>query len=449
MPHTNCTAFKRDGQPCNARLTRDKQQDGLCGKHNYHLLHNIPELTTRFNREQEAYRVRWERQNAQPPAPVVDAAPERIARPPPAPVAPPPPPTICGHMMTTGRTCPRNSAGHEDGKCHMHHNMVVRQGNQQAIRLFTQRARTMLQQGVGTRLIDQQVAIWTAGVPLEWRNEMIRRVDWVLLEPYNRHVTTMIHVMGATVEQLDAQIEQWTVAGDITPRRAQILREDTDAMFRAFQWRAEFEAGRARPRAPRFGPEQREAQLAADSQNVHTREITQQMRDSLAMLTAVDVPETQNNTVNEIRLCWVAQGHSAAMIGTVYNDVVDWWNRKTIFTTNDKLFKKCLRGLWWTIKQYKGDVRKELEKRLWEECKEAALPYSVCVQGHMARLSNVMVGFDEAFAPPVPVGEILQNRMSSIASMDITSDEQVKLAAALLKELNIPTDQHDNWLAAF
>ena len=352
-------------------------------------------------------------------------------------------------MMTTGHTCRRNSAGHEDGKCHMHHNMVVRQGNQQAIRLFTQRARTMLQQGVGTRLIDQQVAIWTAGVPLEWRNEMIRRVDWVLLEPYNRHVTTMIHVMGATVEQLDAQIEQWTVAGDITPRRAQILREDTDAMFRAFQWRAEFEGGRARARAPRFGPEQREAQLAADSQNVHTREITQQMRDSLAMLTAVDVPETQNNTVNEIRLCWVAQGHAPAMVGTVYNDVVDWWNRKTIFNTNDKLFKKCLRGLWWTIKQYKGDVRKELEKRLWEECKEAALPYSVCVQGHMARLSNVMVGFDEAFAPPVPVGEILQNRMSSIAAMDITSDEQVKLAAALLKELNIPTDQHDNWLAAF
>ena len=153
--------------------------------------------------------------------------------------------------------------------------------------------------------------------------------------------------------------------------------------------------------------------------------------------------------MTEIRECWTAQGHPPAMVGTVYNDCVDWWNRKTIFGPGDKLYKKALRGLWWTIKQYTGDTRKELEKRLWDECKDAALPYSVCVQGHMARLSNVMVGFDEAFVPPVSVGEILQQKMSAIYQMDIAQAEQIAKAQGVLDELKIPIDQHQNWLSAF
>lgn len=454
MPHTNCTAFKRNGEPCNVRLTHDKREGGLCGKHNYHLLHNVPEFTTRFNREQERYRERWQRRTAMV-APLA-TVPVEVAAPPPPPVEPPPVRAPCGHVMTNGNACNRISAGHADGKCTMHHNMMVRQTEEAPMRNVIRLTRTILTRvnvqdhAHLIRDIDRETTRLIAAIPhLHVRRRTQEEIDRMLLAPFNREIDRMIHFQAATIERVDARIEAMVIGGFVTQRRSDILRRSADAMFRALQWRREFEANHARPRPVRFGPNQREAQLAADSQNVHTREITQQMRDSLEMLTAVDVPATQENTVNEIRLCWVAQGRSAAMIATVYNDVVDWWNRKTIFSTNDKLFKKCLRGLWWTIKQYTGETRKELEKRLWEECKEAAIPYSVCVQGHMARLSNVMVGFDEAFAPPVPVGEVLQNRMAAIAGMDLTSDEQVMLAKELLKELNIPTDQHSNWLAAF
>jgi hypothetical protein len=67
----------------------------------------------------------------------------------------------------------------------------------------------------------------------------------------------------------------------------------------------------------------------------------------------------------------------------------------------------------------------------------------------MARLSNVMVGFDDAFAPPIPVGEILQQKMAAIAAMDIESEKQIELAKALLAELKVPEEKHSDWLAAF
>ena len=198
-----------------------------------------------------------------------------------------------------------------------------------------------------------------------------------------------------------------------------------------------------------WGPNQREAQLAHDSQNVHTPEITKQMKDSLDILLTVDVPESQQATCKEILASWVSQGRPPAEVNTVYNDMVAWWNRPTTYKANDKMYKRCLRGLWWTIKGYTGDTRKELEKRLWDECRDSAIPYSVCTQGHMARLSNVMVGFDEAFVPPVPVGEVLQQKMAAIYAMDIEYEKQIELAEGVLAELKVPHEEHKNWLAAF
>jgi hypothetical protein len=58
-------------------------------------------------------------------------------------------------------------------------------------------------------------------------------------------------------------------------------------------------------RRPVFRADQREAQLAADSQNVHTREITQQMKDSINILLAVDVPKDQTGSVREMRVDWL------------------------------------------------------------------------------------------------------------------------------------------------
>jgi len=60
----------------------------------------------------------------------------------------------------------------------------------------------------------------------------------------------------------------------------------------------------------------------------------------------------------------------------------------------------------------------------------------------------VLVGFDDAFEPPVPKGEILQQKMAAIAGLDVDTDEKVRQATAVFEELEIPESEREPWLEA-
>ena len=95
----------------------------------------------------------------------------------------------------------------------------------------------------------------------------------------------------------------------------------------------------------------------------------------------------------------------------------------------------------------KDDERRtELFRRLWEECAESV---GMCCEGHISRLCNVLVGFDEAFQPPVPFGEILQSKMAAIAGLDISDDEKRRQANAFFDEHGTPAEERTAWLEAF
>ena len=290
--------------------------------------------------------------------------------------------------------------------------------------------------------IDNYVTLVGGGLVERCRRELRHIANRMIVAPFYDRIHFLVHG-GATLEQLLAHVDGWVADGALTERRGLDVQVFAEGVIRNQQWR------QVHPPAPVFRADQRVAQLAHDTQNVHTPEITKQMKDSLDILLAVEVPSTQVDTCREIPASWTSQGRSQDEIHKVYVDMVSWWNRTLVYKPNDKLYKKCLRGLWFTIKSYKGEVRAELEKRLWDECKDAALPYTVCTQGHMARLSNVMVGFDDAFVPPIPVGEILQQKMAAISAMDIEYEKQIEMAEEVLAELKIPHAEHKNWLAAF
>ena len=387
-------------------------------------------LAERFNRQQGIYEMR------------VPDAPREV----------PPPRPQCAHIQVNTIQC-RHLAQPGGTLCGVHNRMLIRRRqNEVVLPILAEARRRVWREGHGIALIAAWLEIRTEGIHDADTLERIRReVSDIQLRP---KMDDLAHLArrGATLAEMHAQIGLWAHRFEITDNQRDRLILIANNLHIHEEWRRNIPAnlGINAPRpVQRFGPEHREAQLAADSQNVHTSEIAAQMNASLAMLVAVDVPETQTSTMAEILHTWSRQGHPPAEIQTVYNDAVDWWNRRTMFSPGDKLYKKCMRGLWWTIKQYTGDTRTELEKRLWQECRDAAIPYSVCVQGHMARLSNVMVGFDEAFVPPVPVGEILQQKMAAIYEMDIGHAEQIAKAQGVLDELKIPIDQHQNWLSAF
>ena len=69
----------------------------------------------------------------------------------------------------------------------------------------------------------------------------------------------------------------------------------------------------------------------------------------------------------------------------------------------------------------------------------------MCAQGHVARLANVLVGFDEAVK-----GEVsLQDRMAEISRLDVSDIEKLTVAMNTLKEFKV-TDAEEirAWLEA-
>ena len=73
----------------------------------------------------------------------------------------------------------------------------------------------------------------------------------------------------------------------------------------------------------------------------------------------------------------------------------------------------------------------------------------MCCEGHISRLCNVLVGFDETFAPPVPFGEILQNKMAAIAALEVETEEKIRQATAFFNEFAVPEPDRAAWLEAF
>jgi hypothetical protein len=443
-----CTAFTKRSTPCTSNIHEGQT---LCGIHRHMIENDAAQI--RFNREQAVYRTNWERLQAGTHVRVgtrivpVDAPLQAGVREPPPP-RPRLPQRPCMAIKADGTLC-HKAAQHDDQRCNLHHGVALRHIQNDLLA----QARRYLVNIYTTHRFNPRVyrATVAEAMPrlIEGLNEQSQRrlreqAEELIQRPLFQHLLRLIDILGATFEQADAQVQAWVVDGSIAMVFVPRLHDFIHRHIQLREWQGQHQ------RPAQFGAHQREAQLAADSQNVHTREITQQMKDSINLLLAVEIPSGYTGlTVREMRVCWLEAGYSLYEIDTVYRDVVFWWNKDMIYSAGDKLYRRMLRGLWWTIKQYKEDVRKELEKRLWEELRDGAIPYSVCTQGHVARLSNVMIGFDEAFVPPVPVGEVLQQKMAAIYGMDVDYEEQMRLATDVLVELKIPREQYAEWLSAF
>jgi hypothetical protein len=120
-----------------------------------------------------------------------------------------------------------------------------------------------------------------------------------------------------------------------------------------------------------------------------------------------------------------------------------WYRTATCRTEGDYLYKRVLDGLWFKIKT--SPVKDELVIRLWQEVVDSL---GMCCDGHISRLTNVLCGFDEAFAPELTPGEKLQNRMAVIASMEGGIILQTAQALAAFKEFDIPREQWNAWIDA-
>lgn len=186
------------------------------------------------------------------------------------------------------------------------------------------------------------------------------------------------------------------------------------------------------------------ARISHDSQNVHTTPVVQQTNENLNKLLAMSNPTPVD--IYKVGIAWIVKGLGTwNEIGQVLTDIGNWYEKATCKTHNDYLYQKALDGLYTYIDRA-TENKDELWKRMYEECKESV---SMCCEGHLSRLANVMVGFDENFVAQRPVSEVLQEKMAAIASLGVPLEMKLIHARAVLAELNIPQDQHSSWLDAF
>ena len=201
--------------------------------------------------------------------------------------------------------------------------------------------------------------------------------------------------------------------------------------------------------APRLPPARTELEgFARDTQNIHTRVVTEQTNAGLDILLNADVPVEQQ-TIAEVNACirkLVDDKHITTSLDemkSVDKDIKRWYRVHSCRTDGDFLYKRTLDGLWAKMKT--SALRSELEVRMWQEMVDSL---RMCGDGHISRLTNVMCGFDDAFAPPLSPAELLQNRMAVISGMEGGIILQVSETLAAFKELKVPEDQWEAWIDA-
>jgi hypothetical protein len=184
--------------------------------------------------------------------------------------------------------------------------------------------------------------------------------------------------------------------------------------------------------------------LAQDTQNVHTAPISQQTNRGIEELSKVTVPPDQDTMV-ELRKIWTGIYKGRAVDERIYQDMLLWYSQPTCCKLNDWLYKTLLDQLVAKIKSFTDEaVKKQLFMRLQQECAES---YHMCCIGHINRLINVFVGFDDCFQPSVSKGEILQTKFAMFSRLEDDTEKYVQ-ATALLAELGVVGDEAAVWLDA-
>jgi len=205
---------------------------------------------------------------------------------------------------------------------------------------------------------------------------------------------------------------------------------------------AAMDAYRAEHPAPPENHATRLARIVTDSQNVHTREISEQHNKNMMILLATPVQENQP-TIAIIRTVWAKMYRS--IDPRIYDDMQSWYDKEDCRVAGDRLYRRTLDHLVARILLIEGKgTKRELFKRLQQECAES---YNLCCDGHLNRLTNVMAGFDDAFEQEMPKGLILQTKMAEIAKITDV-EERFKAATALFAELKVGHEEAGPWLDA-
>ena len=185
--------------------------------------------------------------------------------------------------------------------------------------------------------------------------------------------------------------------------------------------------------------------MAEHGQSVHMKEIETTTKTGIALLQEMNIPEGQN-TLREIEEAFRLSVDDKKAVSKVIADMKTWGAKKTAMDTKKNIYRPTLRGLWAKIKTYDDDTKFELIQRLYEEASESL---EMCADGHVARLVNVLVGFDDNFKLQISPMEYFQENIAKISENTVAPLEfKIEQVKRLMDDINMPEDQREAWISA-
>lgn len=178
--------------------------------------------------------------------------------------------------------------------------------------------------------------------------------------------------------------------------------------------------------------------FASDPQSVHRSSVQNATHKSVLAIMArpypggIDtLPEIVTAFNDKKKIRWATADTKERSITELTND---YFNLEAFSVPYGHVVDR----VWYFIKEH--EHHKTLVMRLAQEISEGM---RMCSNGKMARLINVLMGFDDTLETEAPK-EIFQNRFAELTKLPLT--ERASAAAALFTEYNIPEAEHNVWL---
>jgi len=180
--------------------------------------------------------------------------------------------------------------------------------------------------------------------------------------------------------------------------------------------------------------------FARDSQSVHRSSVQKALQDGLQIIQAYPVPDCLD-AFNEIMNEYTKRGLFRPKHAICYVFAIDMDTLSVSLQDQTYSYLDIVTHLWAHIRTHK--CREELVKRLMEELEEGHLH---CGNGKMARLINVLSGFEDLVPCLVNSHELFQNKIVELLPLPTT--ERIMRAQLLFREYSIQEEEQGAWLEA-
>ncbi len=399
-----CVSIKADGARCTKN--GDPVHDGMCGTH-----HN------QKMRDDLAYAERFQEPPAPPANPPVLQRMDAVLAPPAAPRAPR---VVAMRLPAAGQ--PRPPV-----------NQALRRFN--AMRTDIMNIRDDLQRLIQLdRAEFGNDAIFDQLVPMFHELAEIHELMQPLRDAENPELerTTLAAIL---------RIQQFTRAATATAAHA-LRRRREQALMQMVRAVLDVNDDGERPvvfaRDPEGGINLRA--FAQDNQSVHRSSVQEMAQKGIEKILAGPAPERTQDTLLEIMVALTAQDIHWPAPASYETTVLELQRDYEITTAFGVKYAQVLDHAWAYI--CKHAERADLTRRLAEELAEGR---GMCSNGKMARLVNVLQGYDDAVAVELaPSREQFQAKIAALSALPM--EERRNAAGALFAEYKIPAAEHDAWL---